>query len=82
MAARHVNVVEELFVLSNRSATGDADALAELASAYHDDASIESWLTGGPSTERGAGAVREYFGTGQLLRGVAVRTRLRAGLRR
>ena len=62
MAARHVNVVEELFVLSNRSATGDADALAELASAYHDDASIDGWLTGGPSTERGAGAVREYFG--------------------
>ena len=62
MAARHVNVVEELFVLSNRSATGDADALAELASVYHDDASIDSWLTGGQSTERGAGAVREYFG--------------------
>jgi ketosteroid isomerase-like protein len=62
VAARHVNVVEELFVLSNRSATGDADALSELASAYHDDASIDSWLTGGQSTERGAGAVREYFG--------------------
>jgi len=62
VAARHVNVVEELFVLSNRCATGDADALAELASAYHDDASIESWLMGEPSTERGAAAVREYFG--------------------
>jgi ketosteroid isomerase-like protein len=51
-----------LFVLSNRSATGDVDALAELASVYHDDASIDSWLTGGPSTERGRAAVREYFG--------------------
>jgi ketosteroid isomerase-like protein len=62
VAARHVNVVEELFVLSNRSATGDSDALAELASAHHDDASIDSWLTDGPSTERGPDAVREYFG--------------------
>ena len=61
MAARHVNVVEELFELSNRCATGDADALAQLASAYHDDAGIESWLDG-PSIERGGAAIREYFG--------------------
>jgi hypothetical protein len=62
VAARHVNVVEQLFVLSNRSATGDSAALVELASAYHDDASIESWLASGASNERGAAAVREYFG--------------------
>jgi ketosteroid isomerase-like protein len=61
VGARHVNVVEQLFVLSNRCADGDTDALAELASAYHDDASIESWLAGGPSAERGAAAIREYF---------------------
>jgi ketosteroid isomerase-like protein len=62
VAARHVNVVEQLFELSNRCAIGDADALAELASAYQDDARIDSWLTRGSSTERGAAAVREYFG--------------------
>jgi ketosteroid isomerase-like protein len=63
VAARHLNVVEQLFVLSNRCATGEADALAELASAYHDDASVDSWLAGGPSTKRGGAAVRAYFGT-------------------
>lgn len=61
MAARHVNVVEHLFALSNRCAAGDAEALAELSSAYHDDASIDSWLLGAPSVERGAAALREYF---------------------
>jgi hypothetical protein len=38
VAARHVDVVERMFGLSNRCAGGDLDALDELTSAYHDDA--------------------------------------------
>lgn len=63
MAARHVDVVERMFGLSNRCAIGDADALNELTSAYHDDAEITGWLDGATdSEERGGAAVRAYFG--------------------
>jgi ketosteroid isomerase-like protein len=62
VAARHVDVVERMFGLSNRCAGGDLDALDELTSAYHDDAEINGWLTDSPvSDERGGEAVRAYF---------------------
>ena len=61
MAAGHVNVVERVFVLSNRCAAGDAAALAELVRAYHDDARVETHLSVAASGKRGEAAVREYF---------------------
>jgi ketosteroid isomerase-like protein len=61
VAVRHVNVVEHLFGLSNRCATGDADALTELIGAYHDDAHVETHLPDILDSERGAAAIREYF---------------------
>lgn len=61
MAVRHVNVVERVFGLSNRCATGDADALTELVGAYHDDARVESHLAKAADSERGERAIREYF---------------------
>jgi len=61
MAARHVDVVERVFGLSNRCAAGDAAALAELVRAYHDDARVETHLSVAPSGKRGEAAVREYF---------------------
>jgi hypothetical protein len=60
VALRHVNVVERLFGLSNRSATGDADALAELIAAYHEDARLQ----GPPDASRPEApetAIRAYF---------------------
>jgi ketosteroid isomerase-like protein len=62
VAARHVDVVERMFGLSNRCAAGDAGALAELAAAYHDDAEVAGLLSEpSPSAERGGDAVRAYF---------------------
>jgi ketosteroid isomerase-like protein len=61
VAVRHVNVVERVFGLSNRCATGDADALTELVGAYHDDARVESHLRDTRDSERGEKAIREYF---------------------
>lgn len=61
MAVRHVNVVERVFGLSNRCATGDADALTELIGAYHADARVETHLPDILDSERGAAAIREYF---------------------
>ncbi|MGH2978683.1 MAG: nuclear transport factor 2 family protein [Solirubrobacterales bacterium] len=61
MALRHVNVVERLFGLSNRCAAGDAEALAELVLAYHDDARVESHLYGMLSDDRGEAAIRGYY---------------------
>jgi ketosteroid isomerase-like protein len=61
VAVRHVNVVERVFGLSNRCATGDADALTELVGAYHDDARVETHLADAVDSERGERAIREYF---------------------
>jgi ketosteroid isomerase-like protein len=61
VAARHVDVVERLFGLSNRCAAGDAEALTELASAYHQDAVIESLLSDATPPGRGEAAIRDYF---------------------
>jgi ketosteroid isomerase-like protein len=61
VALRHVNVVERVFALANRCATGDTGALAELVSAYHEDALLESHLADLVAGERGAAAIREYF---------------------
>ena len=60
MAARHVDVVERMFGLSDRCAFGDVEALNEFAASFHDDAEIESWLETG-SAERGGTAIRAYF---------------------
>jgi ketosteroid isomerase-like protein len=57
VALRHVNVVERLFGLSNRCATGDAEALAELVAAYHEDARLQG-QTDASSPEA---AIRAYF---------------------
>lgn len=61
MALRHVNVVERVFGLSNRCATGDADALTELVGAYHDDARIDPYHSDGVATVRAEAAIRSYF---------------------
>jgi ketosteroid isomerase-like protein len=61
MAARHVNFVERLFGLSNRCATGDAEALVELVGAYHEDARLESRLPDTNGEGRGGEAIRDYF---------------------
>jgi ketosteroid isomerase-like protein len=61
VAVRHVNVVERVFGLSNRCATGDADALTELVGAYHDDARVETHLADAVDSERGERAIRDYF---------------------
>jgi hypothetical protein len=61
VAARHVDVVERLFGLSSRCATGDAEALTEVGYAYHDDALVEDFLAHVSPGERGAAAVHEYF---------------------
>jgi ketosteroid isomerase-like protein len=61
VAVRHVNVVERLFGLSNRCATGDADALTELVGAYHEDARLETHLADAVDSERGERAIRQYF---------------------
>ena len=63
MAVRHVNVVERVFGLSNRCAAGDAMALTELVSAYHEDARVESHLSATRDDARGEAAIREYFQT-------------------
>jgi ketosteroid isomerase-like protein len=63
VALRHVNVVERLFGLSNRSATGDADALAELVAAYHEDARLQSYLSNTPSVDGPEAVIRAYFGS-------------------
>jgi len=60
VAASHVDVVERLFGLSNRCAAGDADALAELVTAYHPDAVIESLVNKGMPTG-GEESIRSYF---------------------
>ena len=60
MAARHVDVVERMFGLSDRCAAGDAEAQNELAAFVHDDAEIETWLDW-TSSERGGDAVRAYL---------------------
>lgn len=59
MAMRHVDVVERVFGLSNRCATGDVDALAELVRTCHQDAQLD--LPGAATDERGEAAVRECF---------------------
>ena len=61
MAASHVDVVERLFGLSNRCAAGDAEAITELASAYHPDAVIDSLLADATPIERGEAGIRSYF---------------------
>jgi ketosteroid isomerase-like protein len=61
VALRHVNVVERLFGLSNRSATGDAEALAELVAAYHEDARVQGYLSETPSAECAEAVIRSYF---------------------
>ena len=61
MAVRHVDVVEHVFGLSNRCATGDAEALTELVRVYHDDARVETHLSVAPTAKLGEAAVREYF---------------------
>jgi ketosteroid isomerase-like protein len=60
VAVRHVNVVERVFALSNRCAAGDAEALAELVDAYHDDARIESHVYDAGEA-RGEAALRIYL---------------------
>jgi ketosteroid isomerase-like protein len=61
VAVRHVNAVERVIGLSNRCAAGDAAALVELETAYHDDARFESLLPEARDLQSGAAAVREYF---------------------
>jgi hypothetical protein len=61
VAARHVNVVERLFGLSNRCAAGDPDALRELLRAYHTDARFKSMLPEADELARGERAIRDYF---------------------
>ena len=61
MAVRHVDVVERVFGLSNRCATGDADALTELLGAYHEDARIDSYLADAAATVGVEAAIRNYF---------------------
>jgi ketosteroid isomerase-like protein len=40
----NADLIDRLFTLSNRSAIGDASALSELVSTYHDDAELSSAL--------------------------------------
>jgi ketosteroid isomerase-like protein len=40
----NADLIDRLFTLSNRSAIGDATALSELVSSYHDDAELTSAL--------------------------------------
>ena len=61
MALRHVNVVERVFGLSNRCAAGDADALVELETAYHNDVRFESLIPEARELQSGSAAIREYF---------------------
>jgi ketosteroid isomerase-like protein len=61
VALRHVNVVERVFGLANRCASGDSDALTELVRAYHEDARLESHLAEMVTGSRGEAAIREYF---------------------
>jgi ketosteroid isomerase-like protein len=60
VAVRHVNVVERVFTLSNRSAVGDAEAVAGLIDVFHDDARIESHLYD-VGDARGEPAIRLYL---------------------
>ena len=41
---RNADLIDRLFTLSNRSAIGDATALSELISTYHDDAELSSTM--------------------------------------
>jgi ketosteroid isomerase-like protein len=61
VAASHVDVIERLFGLSNRCAAGDAEALAELTSAYHPDAVLESLKADATPVEPGEAGIRSYF---------------------
>ena len=62
----NADLIDRLFTLSNRSAIGDATALSELISTYHDDAELSSamGLVPGDLREGDPGAqelIRRYF---------------------
>ena len=57
----NVELIDRLFTLSNRSAIGDASALSELISSYHDDADVRAALDGVSGDTNTAELIRRYF---------------------